>query len=767
MTEKNNELFILSSFSETMTFPNATITSGYNREELVLFKIDLNNFMSEFILKSSGNSHFSNGLSLDAAGPIQFDKDDLFLTSNFQSQPLIINNSAIYGNSGNNESNGLLYKLKFNSASPSGEIIVENTCFNTTTNFEVKGTFDSILWDFDDPNSITNNSATINNPQHQFSTKGVYNVSAIIHCGTETQTIKKKIPITDIPNDFTLNPIYSCETNAGSGYSNSFDTSNLNSTAIGNQTNLIVEYINENGISLPSPLPNPYTNTIKNEETIKVRTYFANNPQCFVEKDLKLYTKTKPAKLTITTPQNFCLQQNATLNSISITGQNIKWYDSLTAGALLPKTAALQDGKTYYTSQTINSCESEKIPVTINIQNTLAPTGNANQQFCTAQNPTIANILVTGNSIKWYDAANNGSLLAETTSLQNGKTYYASQTINNCEGPRFGITISILNTPSAPIGNTSQAFCKNQNPTINNIQISGQNIKWYDTNSSTTSLSNTTLLENNKTYYASQTVGCESARTAILVIINDTALPTGSNNQQFCIYENATIANLNITGNNLKWYNSAVNGNNLQESILQNGVYYVTQTLNNCESDRYAVTVKVQDTQIPIADSPQVFCIQKNALIRNIDITGQNIKWYDSNTSSTSLTESTLLANGITYYASQIINNCESDRIPIAINILNATASDCVNLIDELPYPKFFTPNNDGFNDHWTIDFAYLAPNSTIKIFDRYGKLIKELISGTSWDGTYQNLLLPSTDYWFVVTRLNGTEFRAHFSLKR
>ena len=38
---------------------------------------------------------------------------------------------------------------------------------------------------------------------------------------------------------------------------------------------------------------------------------------------------------TATSPQTFCIQQNATLSSIVITGQNIKWYDALTNGNLL------------------------------------------------------------------------------------------------------------------------------------------------------------------------------------------------------------------------------------------------------------------------------------------------------------------------------------------------------------------------------------------------------------------------------------------------
>ncbi|MBF2707544.1 Ig-like domain-containing protein [Flavobacterium soyangense] len=473
---------------------------------------------------------------------------------------------------------------------------------------------------------------------------------------------------------------------------------------------------------------------------------------------------------TTTSPQTFCIQQNATLSSIAITGQNIKWYDVLTNGNLLANTTLLQNGITYYASQTVNGCESERIPVLINIQNTLAPTGDSNQSFCTSQNPTIANIIVTGNIIKWYDSLSNGSLLTQTTNLVNGKTYYASQTTTNCESERFGVSISIVNTPSAPTANTNQSFCKKENASLNTIQISGQNIKWYDTNLTVATLPNTTLLENNKTYYASQTIGCESDRTAIIIQVYDTPLPTHNTNQQFCIDENATLSNFNIAGSNIKWYDESTNVNILAETtLLQNGkTYYATQTLNDCESERLAITVKIQDTQRPIANSPQTFCIQKNAKISDIAISGQNVNWFESAYSSIHLSESTLLENGITYYALQTINNCKSDRIPVSIIILDATSADCINFVDELPYPKFFTPNNDGYNDNWTIDFAYLAPNTEIKIFDRYGKLIKILVSNTNkWNGTFNGAELPATDYWFVVTRANGVEYNGHFSLKR
>lgn len=471
----------------------------------------------------------------------------------------------------------------------------------------------------------------------------------------------------------------------------------------------------------------------------------------------------------INSPQNFCILQNRTISNIAITGENIKWYDAQTSGNQLPNTTALQNGIIYYASQTINGCESDRIPVLINIQNTLPPTADANQPFCTGSNPRIADIQVTGQNIKWYDALSSGSLLSETTNLINGKTYYASQTVNNCESERFGIIVSVVNTPSAPTANGNQSFCKNENATLNNVQILGQNIKWYDTNFVAATLPNTTILENNRTYYASQTIGCESDRTPILVRIHDTPLPTASNNQQFCIDENVTIANLSISGSNIKWYDASTNGNILAETtLLQNGeTYYATQTLNNCESERLAITVKIQDTPIPIVNSSQIFCIQKSAKISDIAIAGQNINWFESASSSVNLSESTLLENGITYYASQTIDNCEGDRIPVSITILGATTSDCINYVDELPFPKFFTPNNDGYNDTWTIDFAYLKPNTGIQIYDRYGKLLKVLLPNAAWNGQFNNQELPATDYWFTVTRANGQEYKGHFSLKR
>jgi gliding motility-associated-like protein len=88
-----------------------------------------------------------------------------------------------------------------------------------------------------------------------------------------------------------------------------------------------------------------------------------------------------------------------------------------------------------------------------------------------------------------------------------------------------------------------------------------------------------------------------------------------------------------------------------------------------------------------------------------------------------------------------------------------------------IDYPLYFTPNGDGNNDTWQIEG--IGSTAKIYIFDRYGKLLKQLSpTGSGWDGTYNGNIMPTSDYWFTVEYTEPStnerkEFRAHFTLKR
>jgi len=87
-----------------------------------------------------------------------------------------------------------------------------------------------------------------------------------------------------------------------------------------------------------------------------------------------------------------------------------------------------------------------------------------------------------------------------------------------------------------------------------------------------------------------------------------------------------------------------------------------------------------------------------------------------------------------------------------------------------LDAPKFFTPNNDGYNDYWNLNGINdpIYKNAVIFIYDRYGKLLQQLSPfSQGWNGIYNNSQMPADDYWFTIKLEDGRKAGGHFSLKR
>ncbi|MBY8961241.1 T9SS type A sorting domain-containing protein [Flavobacterium sp. D11R37] len=137
--------------------------------------------------------------------------------------------------------------------------------------------------------------------------------------------------------------------------------------------------------------------------------------------------------------QSFC--NGATVEELEAEGEDILWYADETGGEPLADDTVLVDGTTYYASQTIE-CESEgRTAVTVMVTTVAAPTGEAVQVITVnnAADATLENLVVDaeeGAVITWYaseeDAANGDNPLALTTQLEDGVTYYATQTVGDC-----------------------------------------------------------------------------------------------------------------------------------------------------------------------------------------------------------------------------------------------------------------------------------------------------------------------------------------------
>ncbi|NER17728.1 T9SS type B sorting domain-containing protein [Spongiivirga citrea] len=119
---------------------------------------------------------------------------------------------------------------------------------------------------------------------------------------------------------------------------------------------------------------------------------------------------------------------------------------------------------------------------------------------------------------------------------------------------------------------------------------------------------------------------------------------------------------------------------------------------------------------------------------------------------------------------SNVFENVRGGEYVVRVNDKNGCGIVEQNVI-VVDFPRFFTPNSDGFNDTWSIVSDPSVPINAIFIYDRFGKLLKQLApGGNGWDGNFNGKPLPSTDYWFTVSYIRNNvplEFKGHFTLKR
>ncbi|QNK78911.1 T9SS type B sorting domain-containing protein [Winogradskyella sp. PAMC22761] len=183
------------------------------------------------------------------------------------------------------------------------------------------------------------------------------------------------------------------------------------------------------------------------------------------------------------------------------------------------------------------------------------------------------------------------------------------------------------------------------------------------------------------------------------------------------------------------------------------GTYTVRVTnTNGCFKDR---TITVLPSNIAtITDIEVVDATQNNSI--SILVSGEGDYEYALDDE-----------NGI-YQDSNTFNNIEPGLYTVYIRDKNNCGTTDA-LVSVIGFPKFFTPNDDDVNDYWQVKgiSALFQSNSSVLIFDRYGKLLKELDPlSPGWDGSFNGKIMPTSDYWFKVKLQDGRTFTNHFTLK-
>jgi hypothetical protein len=358
----------------------------------------------------------------------------------------------------------------------------------------------------------------------------------------------------------------------------------------------------------------------------------------------------------VASAQTFCVA--AMVANLSADGTNVKWYAAATGGDELSLNTLLSTG-IYYVASSNANCESDRLAVSITIEEVPAAPTATSQVFC--GQATVASLFAEGTNLKWYASATGGNALSSDTALSTG-IYYVSSNSTNCESDRTAVSVTVEELPAVPTA-TSQIFCGTA--TVANLYAEGVNLKWYTSATGGNELLADTSLSTGIYYVASSNANCESERLAVNITIEEIPLAPAASSQIFC--GEATVADLSAEGVNLKWYASATGGNALSsDTALSTGIYYVSSNSTNCESDRTAVSVTVEELPVKPSATAQVFCGE--GTVANLIASGSNIKWYAAAEGGMPLSATAVLSTG-TYYVSQSNANCESQRIPVEITL--------------------------------------------------------------------------------------------------
>ncbi len=221
-----------------------------------------------------------------------------------------------------------------------------------------------------------------------------------------------------------------------------------------------------------------------------------------------------------------------------------------------------------------------------------------------------------------------------------------------------------------------------------------------------------------------------------------------------------------------------VEDDGIYDQVLATGAGATELTVTSPNSGRYRVTIETTFATIitddilitffgvPVLDEVRVL----DDLVNSDQTDPYNI-------------EIIVLGNGNYEYA---INGGEFQDDPVFLDVPPGVNTVVINDVNGcgttepieflvVGYPKFFTPNGDGIHDNWNVLGVETLTNPSIFIFDRFGKLLKQLdVNSLGWDGTFNGRAMPSSDYWFRLDYerddqgvLVARSVRRHFSLVR
>ncbi|MDN3666062.1 T9SS type B sorting domain-containing protein [Algibacter miyuki] len=684
------------------------------------------------------------------------------------------------------------------------EMNISNICSEFLKEFSVenKANVASVVWDFGDSPSGVDNTSTDLSPFHDFSADGTYTIKAtVVGKDGSVEVLEETIDVTEPPMAYGINDFYSCEDAFGSGMSSSFNLSGVQKQVLGGQSNKVVTFIDGSGNEY-STLPSAFSNTIRDRETIAVRVAHQNNPCCYSETTFDLIVNALPnlsgindlkvcdnntngyAKFDLEAVESDVLigNPNTTVSFYYENGSQIS--APLSAVENLVKNEEVIKVRA---THTITKCYNETtfklmvnpLPVAYALNALIGCDDNndgISEYFDITDIETEVLGSQTGLEVSYFDSFGNilpKPLPNPYTNTKANEEIITVRVLNTVTGC-FAETPLVLKTATQPEINKPETIyaCNEGNgfAFFDTAQLeaeligsqNGLKILYFDKNRSALPSPLPTAFKNTEAWSQTIYVRVENAlnslcysETTFDLVVND--LPQINLQDEYFLCDLEPFLKLALPGsfNSWEWTfeDGTVLSNNFEVNLIEEGDYVlkVSELKNGiiCENEFQFRLIRSQLPEITKVNYKELS--DQNFI--EIIASGDGDFEYS--------------IDGVNYQDSAVFSNVSGGVYEVSVRDKKGCgqAFESVSIID---YPKFFTPNDDGVNDVWLIKGLKDYPNAVVSIFDRYGKLLKQIKSNSEgWDGTISGSPLQVSDYWFTAILDENIRFSGHFTLKR
>ena len=377
---------------------------------------------------------------------------------------------------------------------------------------------------------------------------------------------------------------------------------------------------------------------------------------------------------------------------------------------------------------------------------------NLNDPLCNADTNGTISIFSSGGVLPYAYSWTFSSSITNTATNLGANTYIT--TVTDANGCIATQTNTLTDPPVLTISNVAtDPSCSTISDGVINITVGGGTSAYtyqWSGNSSAITEDLTSVSMGTYSITVTDFNGCQILDTitltpTIIVIAN------AGNDTSFCLLNPVT---LNATGStnatNYNWYvipsNALVgSGNIITVSPSDTTSYYVIvdNGLGCADND----TVNTLSYPLPVA----------NAGADIIILSGAGTTIGGNPTGPAGSTYLWIPLPGLDN--STIANPTASPASTTTYTVMVTSSQGCVSsdsvLVSILPNISFgngISPNGDGVNDEWEIDFIEMFPENTVEVYNRWGELLFQSKGYTEkWDGTYKGQPLPVGTYYYII----------------